>query len=481
MAPRLPSIARLARELKAVEWAKRQTVEKSLNYLIQHRSDLDAFAHPEDLGVAAYEEDRMAVALGTNLDAVRNAVLEELWRREIFLGPEVLDQLLFFSLKDPDEPDPLVATLEFLRDRRVTRPGLIIFPLHSIGILRAGLLRGNRKAESQFIEPDRGVAVTPQTNVLEHTIDFIDRTRIAFGVRKPIDPELIRHWRRSRAPWLEFNPLLALRLTSQRGSYFDTEPVVLSAVRAATARLAMISTLQAGHPDRTSRLFSTSSMNNWETLDIHHYIVFADNPAQTGSLEGDCVPIQSRRHRVVELSDLSIEIDPNFKGRRATVAKIDRSVDLVYHGHLAHMWRRRRNAQTRTHDRLFAALSYFLRSFHGDGRSWSAAVSLSTAFEMILTDSYSAGATRRLKRRLALVLRGVNGRSQYEAAFATLYSARGDLVHAGTDPTGLDLHLAQQAFVQAFVVLAPRVASLPTRTSRPMLALTGDQEETEDD
>lgn len=477
---RLPPVARLARELKEVEWARRQTVQKSLDYLVEHRSDLDVFAHPEDLGVAAYEEDKLAVALGKNLDAVRNAVLEELWRREIFLGPEVLDQLLFFALKDPDESDPLLATLEFLRDRRVTRPGLIIFPLHSIGILRAGLLRGDRKAESQFIEPRRGVAVTPQTNVLAHTIDFIDRTRVAFGVHKPVDPELIRHWYRSRASWLEFNPLLALRFTSQRGSYFDTEALVLSAVRAATARLAMISTLQSGEPDHVSRLFSTSSMNNWETLDIHHYIVFADNPAQTGSLDGDCVPIQSRRHRVVELSDLSIEIDPNFNGRRATVAKIDQATDLVYQGHLAYMWRRRRNAQTRTYDRLFAALSYFLRSFHGDARSWSAAVSLSTAFEMILTDSYSAGATRRLKRRLALVLRGVNGRSQYEAAFAALYSARGDLVHAGTDPTNLDLRLAQQAFVQAFVVLAPRVAALPTRTPKPMLVLTGDQDEIDD-
>ena len=263
-------------------------------------------------------------------------------------------------------------------------------------------------------------------------------------------------------------------MTTQRGSYFDTEPVVLSGVRAATARLAMVSSFQWGDPDRPSRLFSSLRTNNWETLDIHHYIVFSDNPARSGTLDGDCVPVQSRGARIVELSDLSIEIDPGFTGRRVTIAKIDGAIAAVYQGHLGHMWRRRRNARTRTYDRLFASLSYFLRSFHNDGKSWSAAVSLATAFEMILTDHYSAGATRRLKRRLKLVLRGVRGRAAYEEAFDELYAARGDLVHAGTDATHLDLRMTRQAFVHAFCVVAGRVAALPVRASAPMQVLTGD-------
>ena len=93
---------------------------------------------------------------------------------------------------------------------------------------------------------------------------------------------------------------------------------------------------------------------------------------------------------------------------------------------------------------------------------------------MILTDHYSGGVTRRLERRLGLVLRGVQGRAGYEAAFSELYAARGDLVHAGTEATGLELQLAQQAFVRAFCVIAPRIAELPTRTASPMLIVTGD-------
>jgi hypothetical protein len=476
MTPRLPALARLAADLRAVSWDRNQTVADSISYLAGHSGDLAGYSSPEDLGLAAYgdEPDRAALALSTHLDAVRNVIVEQLWRREIFIGSEVIDQLLFYAAKHPGHADPLMATLTFLRNRRATRPGLILFPLHSLGILRAGLLRGDIKERAQFIHPDWGTALTPQTNAIRQTIDFLERARSAFGVHKPIDPELIRHWHRSRAAWLEFNPMLAIRMTTQRGSYFDTEPLVLSRVRAATAQLAMVSTFQAGDPDRPSYLFSSSRTNNWETLDIHHYIVLWDNPGHPGTLDGDCVPIHSRGSRVVELSDLSIEIDPNFRGRRATIAKIDSAVGEVYRGHLAHMFRRNRNARTRTYDRLFASLAYFLRSFHSGGRSWSAAVSLATAFEMVLTDSYSAGVGDRLVRRLALVLHGIVGKSDYVDALTALYEARSDLVHAGTDPTDLDLRTSQQAFVHAFAVVASRVRELPARTGSPMIELTRD-------
>jgi hypothetical protein len=160
MAPRLPPVNRLADDLRKVKWSRKQTVGGSLEYLVAHRDELAAYEYPEDLGVAGYDDeqpDARARALAVNLDAVRNAVLEELWRREIFLGTEVVDQLLFYAAKREGERDPLMATLEFLRDRRATRPGMILFPLHSFGILRAGLLRGDTKERVQFIDARQGL------------------------------------------------------------------------------------------------------------------------------------------------------------------------------------------------------------------------------------------------------------------------------------------------------------------------------------
>jgi hypothetical protein len=473
---RLPPLTNLAADIRAASWARNHTVGGSVSFLENHRADLDPYDDVEDLGLAAYDDppDATARAIAVHLLAVRNALAEELWSREVFIGIEVLDELLFHAVKDNTAADPLVAALEFLRDRRVTRPGLVLFPLHSIGVLQAGLLRAGRVEQAQYIHPRWGIALSPQNNTLDYTLAFVERARRAFAVRKPIDPEDLRHWLRSRAKWLEINPILAIRITTQRGSYYDTESVVLSRVRAATAQLAMISVFQDPNPARPALIFSSSRTNNWETLDIRHYVVFADSPLRRASLQGDCVPIHWRGSRVVELCDLSIEIDPDFHGRARTIEKIGQAVGDVYRGHLVHMWKRRRNAQSRTYDRLFVSLSYFLRSFHNGGQNWSAAVALSTAFEMLLTDSYAPGVTRRLERRLGLVLRGIVGRRGYERAFADIYDARGDLVHAGTDPIDLDLHTARQAFVHAFCVVALRIARLHTRERSPMTVLTRD-------
>lgn len=473
---RLPPLTRLAADVRAVTWARRQTVARSITYLVQHRAELSAFEHPEDLGLAALEEppDPTARAFAINLGAVRVALAEQLWMREIFIGMDVLDELLFFSVKDPTVTDPLMGALEFLRDRRATRPGLVLFPLHSIGVLQAGLFRGGTVERAQYLQSDWGIALSPQNNVMRETIAFVDRARRAFGVHKPVDPEDLRHWYRSRARWLEVNPLIAIRMTSQRGSYYDTEAVVLSRVRAATAQLAMMAAFQNPQPDRPSRIFSSSRNNNWETLDIHHYVVLSDAAGRRDALVGDCIPIRARGARIAELSDLSIEVDPRFRGRRRTAQQIDAAMRLVYGGHLAHMWPRQRDVRTRTHDRLFASLSYFLRSLHNGGQNWSAAVALSTAFEMVLTDSYAPGVTNRLQRRLRLVLTGVAGTRAYQQAFEDLYNARGNLVHAGSDQLDLELHIARRAFVEAFCVIAPRVPALDDHDQSPMRTLTRD-------
>ncbi len=36
--------------------------------------------------------------------------------------------------------------------------------------------------------------------------------------------------------------------------------------------------------DRTGKLFSTRTMNNFQTLDIRHYITLFDNPTKRGAL-----------------------------------------------------------------------------------------------------------------------------------------------------------------------------------------------------
>lgn len=58
---------------------------------------------------------------------------------------------------------------------KANRPGLLVFPLHSPGVLGFGLLRPSQGRLS-FINKRHGDAITPQTNALDRTIDFLADT-----------------------------------------------------------------------------------------------------------------------------------------------------------------------------------------------------------------------------------------------------------------------------------------------------------------
>lgn len=93
----------------------RATAGDSADYLVAHRGDLAQF---EDMAHLASSTDlhyampgttdaQVAAArrLGHHLVVVRAALAEELWTRQIFVDTEVLDELLYWSVRDPDIND----------------------------------------------------------------------------------------------------------------------------------------------------------------------------------------------------------------------------------------------------------------------------------------------------------------------------------------------------------------------------------------
>ena len=478
---RLPPVTELAASIGIKRVSGTTRVQDSLSFLVARRSELDQFDTVEDLALAAFDDepDAAARALAFHLGGIRNRLAEAIWPLGIFIGPSVLDDLLFYSAKDVAVTDPLLAALQYLRDRRANRPGLIVFPLHSLSVLAGGLLRGPDRARIQYVHGGWGIALTPQTNSMNDTMAFLERARTAFGARKSIDRELFRHWFRSRARWLERNPMVAVRFVSQRASYYDTEFFVMSRLEAATSVLSMISCFQPRRDDddaRRARLFSSSKINNFESLDIRHYIVLYDNPSRHNALDGDCVPMHAAKGAIAELTELNVEIDPTYAPRRHVLFDaIEAAVGQVYTGYLEQVTGSRNNASTRAALRMFEALAYFRRSVHASRGEWQTMLSLATAYEMLLTDHYSAGVTDRLTRRVKLVLRGLSGTRSYQQAFSHLYTARGALVHSGaTGQSGADLVTAQQGFVHVFTRMASRLNTLNPRTQTPMRDLTGD-------
>lgn len=476
MPTRLPAIIQFSASLANRKTDLGKNAEAASKFLVERREVMKRFGNGEDLGVAAYGEEPNsdARALSVHVEAIRNLLVDELWARKIFIGPEIIDDLLIDAVVD-GESDPLLSVVEFLRDRRANRPGLVIFALHSFGILGAGLLRSGQ-GRASFIHAPAEIAIAPQSNKLAKTVAFLEEARTAFGVHKGIPVDLLEHWHRSRAPWLARNPLMALRVVSQRGSYYSTEWLITLRVRAASALVAMLAVFQPTRNEAANVLFSSSSVNNWETLDIHHYLVLYDHPSIRPDLTGDAVPIHSRGRGIVELSELNVELDPTRRAmRHLAIPEIEEGVEAALSGRLSHISpRAAKTVRGRTYKRVFDSLDYFGRSFPRGGVTPNATVSLATAFEMLLTDHYSGGVRATLVSRTGKLLAGVRGKSRFEEAVSDLYEARSEIVHGNGTSAPASLVDAQRAFSLAFARLTPRIKNLSRPTGTPIADIAGD-------
>ncbi len=124
---------------------------------------------------------------------MREALEAELGTRQIFIAPEVLEELVFYIARESQGQELIRAVLERIRDARATRPGILVFPLHSLGVLGAGLVRPS-DGRVTFINGQRGYALSPQTNSLDGTMQFLDDARQSFGIGQELPTDLILHW-----------------------------------------------------------------------------------------------------------------------------------------------------------------------------------------------------------------------------------------------------------------------------------------------
>jgi hypothetical protein len=416
------------------------------------------------------EQDiEQARRVGKQIAIVRQPIFEALIERQLFVAADVLDVLIFEAARE-GSTDIAFDVLKRMRDARALRPGMLIFPVHSLGVLAAGLLQPAH-ARISFFDQRAGMALSPQTNSMQRTFQFLEEARENLKIKQELPIGLLEHWRRSRpTKWLERNPLIVIRASQvPGGSYYTNEGLLLSRLQASTGQIALLAALQPPMETRAGTLFSTRIMNNWETLDIHHYLALFDTGGRRKLLDGDCVPIHASRTHVTDLTELSLEIDPRYWMRYSKEHSAVRlSVEKVYEGYLRRQVRANvDNARSRTYNRLFTALTYFRRSYRGSANDFTAIVTLNTAFELMLTDG-SGGIGSALQTNTAKLLKGVRGVKRMTDAVSDLYRARCDLVHAGK-PAGTDLMLARRTFALCFIRLAGRVERIAPTTSTPVV------------
>jgi hypothetical protein len=446
----------------------RTSVSRSVAFLVDNRADLEGFEDVEDFVFSSGPvPQHHRAGFEHHLTVVRQSLARVLWSHGIFIGVSVLDSVLFHAVAHTPAESPVEWVIGYIRSQGLHGSGLVVHPLHSFGILGAGLFRWATRTQVHFISEAFGFGVTPQTNDWARSCDFMDTARAAFGISRTIPRELLEHWSRSRPiRWLTQNPLLIVKTRSFPGEYFENQSLLVLQLQFATSVCFMLASLQPGGIDtrREAKAFSSSMVNNFQTLDLRHYLVFYGR-GRRRQFSGQCVPIHARRGTLAELSDLAVEIDPRYwRGQRRAAAEIYAAVSTIQRGFLKFsIGRIPETVESRVYKKIFDALVFFRRSFRRSDRVDESCVNLAIAFETLLTDHFERGREaipERLEGRVGKAIGGRRERRTMISAVSRLYEARSRVVHQGRRDVSADLDVCQRAFTLSLVGLARRLRFL---------------------
>jgi hypothetical protein len=294
--------------------------------------------------------------------------------------------------------------------------------------------------------------------------------------RLPIDT--IEHYLRGGVlKWLLYNPLLVLKVKTFSQQYFETQRLLTIKLRLATTLMTMLHGMQKSRDD--ARIYSTSSMNNFETLDIKHYLIFESAAHGQRKFNVQRVPMNFSRAELSEISELNVELNPTEWARRPkTFARLADALGVVERGYMEKcVGSRAETPASRVFRKTFLALDYFRRSFRSSAKKEDGIINLAIAFETLLTDYYAGDVGRRIRRRVRLLLKGVTGSRKMLKAVEAVSELRNKSVHTGAAAVEPDWQQSRLAFIHSFLTLVanfPKLDHLPSSTNAPIGAIIGD-------
>jgi len=401
------------------------------------------------------------------------------WKNQIFIGRSVLDEFIFQNAKSSRSPI-LKSVIDDFATTAAGKPGFVIYPLHGFGFEMPGLFNRNPELNLHHTFRDFGVSLTAQTHGLENVFERLNKMARRLGVENKVDFSDLRHHHLAAGlKWLTNNPLMMVRLSSHTGEYYENQFVYTLKIRLAATLVMMLSALieDAGH-SQSAYLETSSEINNWQTLDIRHYLVGEARQAKSEAIEFRRIPMNLNALELAQLSDVPVTLNTTILKKRG-VAKQRQALEGAMQ-HVQDAYLRHVNLSTgtglkeRVYLRISKSLDWYRRSFGSRHSTHERIVALAVAFETLLTDNYARGTDTRIERRVGICLKGKHGVASAKTAVLNIIHHRNEILHTGSSSQESDILKAQAAFAHCFIDIIDKLPNLPRESGNPISDILGD-------
>lgn len=353
--------------------------------------------------------------------------------------------------------------------------GFVLYPLNGFGMEMPRVFAKDSKLRSEAIFRKAGFAVSTQSNSFDAAVASVERMAQGLGVKQQIERSDLRHFAYT-AKWFGKNPLMLVRITSFTGDMYENQFVYSLKIRVAAAHLLMLHCLSQETVGPLDRHCNSSFVNNFETLDIAHYLIgeaIRGRPMSTRR-----VPMNVSQLELAKLSDVAATLSTSALATtrmKRLAPRVTQALNTVERGYFRHVnLATRSRPENRLYRRLITALDWFRQSFSARANEAEAIVALAVAFETLLTDQYAPAIAERLRRRIGICMKGVPGLASYQDSVEAIYYARSSIVHTGEPDHSVDIHRGQVAFTRCFCAIADRLTAWVPTANNAMGDLLGD-------
>ena len=206
---------------------------------------------------------------------------------------------------------------------------------------------------------------------------------------------------------------------------FDNLHYILEKFKFITAKLYFISVLSE-NSDNNSML-STSITNNWETLNVRHFITISISKNRA---DVNCLPVHFGNLMVFDIIHMNIELDFPMKRGKKWMKDAISCMDKIYLGYLKYTIKKQ--TEDLKYYRLANSLKYFRRSIKSL-QDEDKIINLNTAIEILLLDDFENKKKELILQRLWLIFKRKRQERKRDIniKFSDLILERNRIIHSG--------------------------------------------------
>lgn len=382
---------------------------------------------------------------------IKEHVLRRYRSRDTYVSPAALDHIIFHAVSTCEAADAERAIHTAIAENGLNRTSVVVFPLHSFGFTYLGarvLVKGIRDLHFEY----DNFRLVPQSNSFPATkraiLDYVDA--ICLPNRAKLDAQLFDHFRRSRdLKWMERNPLMMIHFRFSQYENWDNVLYILEKLAFVTTKLYFIQALSPVDPE-DGRYFSTRNTNNFETLDIRHFLTIS---TRRGGIAVNCLPVYVRRPWVFDYVHMNATISIKGKPDEPWFDDALRAIDTVHRGFVAFQLQQQK-ADLKYY-RLASALKYFRRSVKAVAAE-DRVINLNTAFEIMLLDHREMAKRHNILERTWRLFRSRTSlrRKIIRERLGALINERNSIIHDGAPPAAeLDYRFLFRLFCRLFLFM----------------------------